>query len=150
MYSSIRQYHRGQWAADRGEVSPRIHPMISSEKIMFSVYFTRQGLVSIETLPKREQFNSAFFTLIIFSSIVGSVSVLRLKMWTQDYCPHIDDAKLHNVALSLQKTEEARFTKLLQQLYFPDLIPCDFFLFGYLKKELEGKNFKFENEINSA
>jgi hypothetical protein len=37
-------YHRGQWPANRGAVSPRIHTMISSEKIMFSIYFTRQGL----------------------------------------------------------------------------------------------------------
>jgi hypothetical protein len=30
------------------------------------------------------------------------------------------------------------------------LASCDFFLFEYLKKELEGKNLKPENEMNSA
>jgi hypothetical protein len=39
---------------------------------------------------------------------------------------------------------------LPQQLYFAGLAPCDFFLFRYLKKELEEKNFKFENEMNSV
>jgi hypothetical protein len=52
---------------------------------MFSVYFTRQGFVSIEALLKRERFSSAFFILTIFPSIVGSVNVLRSKMRAQGY-----------------------------------------------------------------
>jgi histone-lysine N-methyltransferase SETMAR len=62
-------------------------------------------------------------------------------MQAQGYRMHIDNAKSHNAALSLQKTEELAFTRLTQPLYSPDLVPCDFFLFGYLKKELHGKNF---------
>jgi hypothetical protein len=90
---------------------PRIHTTISSGKSIFSIYFTRQGF-SIETLPKREWFNSAFFTRMILPNIVGSVSVLRPKMRVQGYWLHIDNVKPHNAALSHQKTEEARFTRL--------------------------------------
>jgi hypothetical protein len=57
------------------------------------------------------------------------------KIRAQGRWLHIDNAKPHKAALSLQKTEEAWFTILPQLLYSYDLTPCDFFLFGYLKKE---------------
>jgi hypothetical protein len=63
---------------------------------------------------------------------------------------HIDDAKPHNFGLSLHKTEELGFTRLAQPLYFFDLAPYDFFLFGYLKKELHGKNFRSQNSVISV
>jgi hypothetical protein len=63
---------------------------------------------------------------------------------------HIDNAKLRNSVLSLQKTEELRFTRLAQPPYSPDLVLRDFFLFAHLKKELDGKNFRFQNEVISV
>jgi hypothetical protein len=101
--------------------------MTSSEKNMFSIYFICQRFVSIEAFPKRERFNSVFFTLIIRLSIIGNVVVLRSKMRAQGYWQHIDNAKFHNAALSFRKTEEAEPTRLPQPLHSPDLTHCDFF-----------------------
>jgi hypothetical protein len=58
-------------------------------------------------------------------------------MRAQGYWLHIDSAKSHNAALSLQKAEESEFIRLSQPLYSHDLAPFDLFLFGYLEKELE-------------
>jgi hypothetical protein len=85
-------YHPGQWAADHGTVSSWIQRTISLGNIMFSVYFIRQGFVSIEIFPKREWFNSSFFTLKIVPNIIGSMSILRSKMRDQDYWRHTDKA----------------------------------------------------------
>jgi hypothetical protein len=109
---------------------------------MISAYFTSQGFVSIETLPEAERFNSTFFTEKILLSFVQSMSLLRPKMQAQGYSLHIDNAKSHNSALSLHKIEELKFTRLSQPTYSHDLVPCDFFLFDYLKKELQGMNFR--------
>jgi hypothetical protein len=59
-------------------------------------------------------------------------------------------AILLGVSSSLQKTEELGFTRLAQPLYFHDLAPYDCFPFEYLKKELNGKNFSFQNEVISV
>jgi hypothetical protein len=124
--------------------------MISSRKTMISAYFTRQRFVSIEALPETERFNSEFFTGTILPSLVRSVSLLRPKMQAQGYWLHIDSAKPYNSVLSLHKTEELGFTRLPQSPYSPDLTPCDFFLFGYLKKEPQGMNFRCQNGVISA
>jgi hypothetical protein len=39
------------------------------------------------------------------------------------------------------------FQEMFREVCLP---PCNFFLFGYLKKELEGRNFIYENEVISA
>jgi hypothetical protein len=55
-------------------------------------------------------------------------------MQAQGCWMQMDGTKLDNSVLSLQKIEELGFTRLAQRLYSFDLAPCDFFLFGYLKK----------------
>jgi hypothetical protein len=137
--------------ADNGQqIVRRYHLDFISQfhrKMMISAYFTHQGFVSVETLPETEQFNSTFFTETNFLNIVQFLSVFRPKMQAQDYWMHIDNVKSHNSALSFQKTEELLFTRLAQPPYSHDLAPCDFFLFGYLKKEVHGKNFRSQNEV---
>jgi hypothetical protein len=96
-------YQRGQNTVDRAAMSPQIRATISSKKTMISAYFTRQGFVSVETLPETERFNSTFFTETILPSIVRSVSGFRPKMQAQGYWMLISNAKSHNPAFSLQK-----------------------------------------------
>jgi hypothetical protein len=71
-------------------------------------------------------------------------------MQAQSYWPYIDNAIFHNSALSLHKTEELEFTRLPQPPCSSDLAPCDFVLFGYLKKKLQGMNFRCQNAVISA
>jgi hypothetical protein len=62
----------------------------------------------------------------------------------------MNDANIDNAILSLQKTKETGLTRLRQSHDSRDLASCDFFLFEYLKKELEGRNFRSENEMIST
>jgi transposase len=52
--------------------------------------------------------------------------------------------------MSIEKTEELCFILVPQPPYFPDLAPCDFFLFGYLKRHLEGNHFTREDSVIAA
>jgi hypothetical protein len=83
-------------------------------------------------------------------SLVQSVNLLRPKIQPQDSWLHINDARPHSSALSLYKIEELGFTRLPQLPCSPDLAPCDFLLFGYLKKELQGMNLISQNGMISA
>jgi hypothetical protein len=110
---------------------------ISIEDHIFGLFHSRRVCFHRRTSEKgskRERFNSPFFTLTIFPNIIGSISMLRRKILAQGRWPHIVNARPHKNALSLQKTEETRFTRLPQLPYFHDISPCHFFLFGYLKK----------------
>jgi histone-lysine N-methyltransferase SETMAR len=116
---------------------------------MLSPYFSRTGFVSIEFLPQGQNYNLHFFTEIILPSILENLSVARPKLKTTAANLHINNAKPHNSRLSLQKIEEYGFVRVPQPPYSPDLAPCDFFLFGYLKLQMEGKTFMNENSLKT-
>jgi hypothetical protein len=52
--------------------------------------------------------------------------------------------------MSIEKIEELGFILVLQPPYSASLAPCDFFLFGYLKRCLERKQFTTEEYVFSA
>jgi hypothetical protein len=52
--------------------------------------------------------------------------------------------------MSIERIEELGFILVPQPPYSPDLTPCDFFLFGYLKQHLEGKYFTSEDQVIAA
>jgi hypothetical protein len=52
--------------------------------------------------------------------------------------------------MSTEKIEELGFILAPQPPYSPDLAPCDFVLFGYLKQHLEGKHFTKEDRVITA
>jgi hypothetical protein len=129
------------WAEDREEVPPNAKRMNCSKKMMPSAHFSRTGFVSIEFLPQGQNYNSHSFTEIIRPSIVENLAVARPKLKAKAARLNINNAKPHNSRLSLQKIEEYGFIRVPQLPYSPGLAPCDFFSFGYLKSQLEGKTF---------
>jgi hypothetical protein len=108
---------------------------------MLSAYLSRTGFVSIEFLPQRQKCNSQFFTETILPSLVAGLSVCRPKLKAKAAHLHGRNAKPYNSQLSPAKMEEYGFIRVPQPPYSPGFAPCDFFLFGYLKFQLESKTF---------
>jgi hypothetical protein len=59
---------------------------------------------------------------------------------------HADNAKPHTSKTSI----ELGFILVPQPSYSPDLARCDFLLFGYLKRHLEGKHLAREDRVIAA
>jgi hypothetical protein len=135
------------WVQDGEDVHANVKRMISSRKAMLSAYFSRTGFVSIEFLPQRQKYNSQFYTETILSSLVASLSVRRPKLRATAAHLHLHNHRPDNSMLSIEKMAEYRFIRVPQPPYSPDLAPCDFFLFGDLKFQLEGKNFFNEGSV---
>jgi hypothetical protein len=47
--------------------------------------------------------------------------------------------------MSIERNEALGFILVPQPPYSPDLAPCEFFLFGYLKQQLEGNHLTRED-----
>jgi hypothetical protein len=50
----------------------------------------------------------------------------------------------------IERIEQLGFILVLQPPHSPDLAPCDFFLFCYLKQHLEGKHFTRKDQAIAA
>jgi hypothetical protein len=118
--------------------------MISSKKTMLSAYFSGTCFVSIEFLSQGQKYNSQFFIETILPSLVPSLSLRDPKLKVTTAHLHRDNTKPQNSRLSIRETEEYGFIRMPQP---PDSAACHFFLFGYLKSQLEGKTLFDENDV---
>jgi transposase len=142
--------HRGMWAQDRDELPPNVKRTISSKKTMVSAYFSRCGFVSVELISMGQKHNSQFFTEMVLPSIENKLAEYRPKLRTSAAHIHVDNAKPHTSKMSIEKIEELGFILVPQPPCSPDLAPCDFFLFGYLKRLLEGKHLARADHVIAA
>jgi transposase len=94
-----------------------------------------------------QKYNSQFFTETVLPSIENKHAECRPKLRTTTAHLHVDNAKPHTSKMSIEKIKELGFILVPQPPYSPDLAPCDFFLFGYLKRHLEGKHFTREDQV---
>jgi histone-lysine N-methyltransferase SETMAR len=141
---------RGIWAQDRVELTPNVKRMISSKRTMVSVYFSRWGFVSVEFLPMEQKYNSQFFTETVTPRIEQKLAGCPPKLRTTTAHLRLDNAKLHAYKMFIEKIEELGFILVPQPPFSPDLAPCDFFPFGYLKQHLEEKHFTKEDQFIAA
>jgi hypothetical protein len=143
---------RGMWEQDRGELPPNVKRTISSKETMASACFSRCGFVSVEFLAMGQKYNLQFFTetVRLLPSIEKKRAECRPKLRTTAAHLHVDNAKPHTSKMSIEKIEEPDFILVPQLPYSPDLAPCDFFLFGYLKQHLEGKHLIREDQVIAA
>jgi histone-lysine N-methyltransferase SETMAR len=57
---------------------------------------------------------------------------------------HLDNAPTHKIDDELTKR---KITRIPQPPYSPDLSPCDFHLFGYIKEVLQGQEFETVDQL---
>ncbi|XP_070851358.1 histone-lysine N-methyltransferase SETMAR-like [Drosophila suzukii] len=60
---------------------------------------------------------------------------------------HQDNAPCHKSMATMVKLSELRFELLPHPPYSPDMAPSDYWLFSYLKKHLQGKRYRSNEEV---
>ena len=66
--------------------------------------------------------------------------------WMESSFLH-DNAHPHTANLLRDKLQRFSWETLQYPLYSPDLSPCDFHIFGSLKKDIRGRLFHFDEEV---
>ena len=107
------------------------------KKTMFDITWSRSGIKSVTILGQNQKFNKQFFSNHVLQQLSDKI-VNRRKYF------HCDNCTSHLVP---EKFKELNIKRLRHPPYSPDLAPSDFFLFGYLKKIIEGMSFHDENEL---
>jgi histone-lysine N-methyltransferase SETMAR len=138
------------WTQGRDELPPNVKRTISSRKTMVSAYFSRCGFISVEFPLMGQKHKSQFFLETILSSIEKKLAEWRPKLRTTTTHLHVDNAKRHTSKMSIETIDKLGFILVLQPPYSPDLAPCHFFLFGYVKQRLEGKHSAREDQVTAA
>lgn len=137
-----------QWVVSGEEPDFRVKKMISSEKLMISVFWNPNGIVLVDALPKGQKFNSEYYINNILKKLHESgggfpdTNGKKLNV-------HADNARPHTSKMTIRYFETHGMKKVPHPAFSPDLAPSDFFLFGYVKLKLEGQSFTSRDELFS-
>jgi transposase len=116
---------------------------------MVTIVWNPNGFHLIDGLSNGSKFNPKYDT----NKILSRVSEWRQEQRggaTRRLIVHADNATPHTAAISTSFLEENGMTKAHHPLYSPDLAPSDFYLFGYIKRNLSGTSFDEREELLSA
>ncbi|UYV70401.1 hypothetical protein LAZ67_7002912 [Cordylochernes scorpioides] len=119
----------------------------SKVKVMLTVFFDYQGIVHHEFQQQGSTITADSY-LGVLRRLREAIRQKRPELWrSKSWILHHDNAPAHT-ALKISKFLQDHSTSVLPQPpYSPDLAPCDFFLFGKLKKKLKGRKFQSIEEI---
>ncbi|UYV85110.1 hypothetical protein LAZ67_X004608 [Cordylochernes scorpioides] len=119
----------------------------SKVKVMLTVFFGYQGNVHHEFRQPGSTITADSY-LGVLRRLREAIRQKRPELWrSKSWILHHDNAPAHT-ALKISKFLQGHSTSVFPQPpYSPDLAPCDFFLFGKLKKKLKDRKFQSIEEI---
>ncbi|XP_011865779.1 PREDICTED: histone-lysine N-methyltransferase SETMAR-like [Vollenhovia emeryi] len=71
------------------------------------------------------------------------------NMWAGIVMQQNDAVRQHSWAFGLDGALQFRWEALTHPPYSPDLSPCDFHIFGALKKDIRGRRFASDAEVHA-
>lgn len=113
-------------------------------EFMFSIFWTRKGIVTTDFLDKGIACNASYFSKLVTECKAKKRKTRNVPLWLL-----IDNAPIHTSKLAQDCIEECGFRQLIHPPYSPDIAPSDYYLFRHLKKELAGKYFSTGEELKS-
>jgi hypothetical protein len=106
--------------------------MIDDRKIMVTIIWNPHGFHLIDTLTKSQTFNATYYANIILSPLLDG----RSSGPGAGLMIHADDARPHTARKTLNSFWENHVGIAPHLPDSPELVPSDFFLFGYVKRAL--------------
>ena len=123
--------------------------MIGSKKYMVLIFWNPHYFYLVKLLPYGMKFNSNYFINEILEPINEMITPLREEI-DQNIILHFDNARPHNSNKVIQYLESHGMDRAPQPLFSPEIAPSDFYLFGYIKKMLQGHSYDTPDDLLSA
>jgi histone-lysine N-methyltransferase SETMAR len=112
-------------------------------KVLYAVFFNTSGLVEAVKLEGQKSVTSLWFTTKCLPRVFQNASRRGLML-------HMDNASSHTANLTLEYLAEKKVKVVPHPAYSPDVAMCDFWLFAGLKRNLRGRSFSSEEELDLA
>ena len=101
-------------------------------KIMVTIFWNPNGLQLIDACDSNYKFDSQYFIEHVLEPIANSDIVAKSKRQKQSLIIYMDNSPVHKSKLTHCFITSHGLYMPRHPPYSPDILPCDFFLFGYL------------------
>ena len=136
-----------QWIEPGGSPQKKAKIVSHNQKLIITVFFSRVGIEHIDVLPEGKTMDAEYFCAHCLKSLKEKICSRRKRGGVSNIVLHFDNAWPHTACHTKEFLEREGFSVLGHPPYSPDLSPCDFFLFGYLKGALEGTYAQSREEL---
>ena len=114
---------------------------------MLTVFMDYRGVVHHEFLPEGQTANKEYY-LGVMRRLREAIRQKRPDLWANNsWILHHDNAPSHNAIVIREHLAKNEMNTIQQPPNLPDMAPCDFFLFGRLKKPLRGTRYSTRDEV---
>ena len=142
VYDPELKVHSREWMRQDEPRPQKPRREMSTAKVMLVAFFDTQGMVYYEFLQRPLTMNQHVFQAIFrhFDTacrVRRPRATVRGRQWL-----HMDNASPHTATNTLTLMDNLGWSRLPQPSYSPDLVPCDFWLFHRIKKNLRGCRFQ--------
>jgi hypothetical protein len=134
----------------RDLVPTRTEQTIDTENCLISVIWSVNGIHSLLDVSKGTTYNSTFFCQSVLPDLIRNLGAHSRRRTLKGLFVHLDNACPHNSRESSQCLKDFHVIRMPQPAYSPDLSPSDFFLFGYLKAKLQGRQLQGRHGLSFA
>jgi transposase len=138
--------HKQIWLPDQEDPPTIQQQTITSLKTMLAVVWTPHGFHLVSLLPKGQKWTSQSY----IDHILPEICALRDARDRRKVVVHADNARPHVAKRVNQYLEDNNLKSAPHPPYSPDLAPNNFFLFGHVKRLLQGTEFQTAEELFDA
>ena len=149
-YDSETKRQSMQWKTAESPRSKKARISKSKIKVILVAFFNQKGMVNHEFVPEEKTANKNFHHQVLIC-LHNRVRRSRRELWShKSRLLYHDNAPAHKTISVRQLLVKKQITALDHPPYFPDLAPCDFWLFPMLKAVMKGTHFLSLEEITAS
>jgi hypothetical protein len=116
---------------------------------MLSVFFNGKGQFLIDILPEGMKIDTDYFADKIIDEMARLCYPQRRWPRERRVMSHFDNAPIHCTGTVQDRMAVAELEQMEYSPYNSDMASCDFFLFGYVKGKLVGKQYETPEDLIS-
>jgi transposase len=136
-----------QWKHSSSPKPKKAQRVRSKVKVLLTVFFDYRRIVHHSYAPEDQTINQEYY-LEVIHHLCDAVRHKRQDLWASRNCQlHHDNAPAHSSHLIQSFLTKHGIPVVHQAPYYPDMAPCDFWLFPKLKRPLKGSRFDSREDI---
>ncbi|GFV81731.1 nudC domain-containing protein 1 [Trichonephila clavipes] len=124
-----------QWKHASSPPPKKFRAMKSAGKVLLTVFFDVQGPLLVEFLEYRKSINSDVYCETL-QRLRRSIKNKRLGLFTEGVVLLHDNARSHVSRVTQMELDKFKWETLDHPAYSPDMLPCDFHVFGPPEREV--------------
>lgn len=122
----------------------------SVKKRMVAVFFSARGIVERVVLETQKTVTGSWYTEECLPKVMQALKKIRPNSRMDTWFFHHDNAPAHRSKVCTEYLACTGIKLMEHPPYSPDLAPCDFALFPYVKNRLKGRHFTSDEDLLRA